>query len=179
MIVEKPWFSWPSLVGCMHCYKMWVQFSNPYSLDHWIHSKFNEITLRIGDTFCCNDVRLSESMTYSLARRSPFFDFLVSLEDPTWQLVKICSTCKLSVCCALIIRKGSPYIQVLCYISRYHLPPSRCAQGSESYQLVHKVMSTLYIRTSSKVSQCQNVAFTFKFFLLYVSSMTRDDYMTI
>jgi hypothetical protein len=59
------------------------------------------------------------------------------------------------------------------------VPPSRCAQGSESYQLVHKAMSTLYIRTSSKVSQCQNVAFTFKFFLLYVSSMTRDDYMTI
>jgi hypothetical protein len=63
-------------------------------------------------------------MTYSLAGDSPFFDFLVSLEDPTWQLVKICSTCKVMVCCAWIFLKGLPHLQVLCYKSRYYRPPS-------------------------------------------------------
>jgi hypothetical protein len=56
-------------------------------------------------------------MSYSLAGHFSFFDFLVSLEDPTWQLVKICSTCKLTVCCASIFQKGLPHIQVLCYKS--------------------------------------------------------------
>ncbi len=72
-----------------------------------------------------------------LSRTFPFLWFLGLFGRSYLTTCENMLTWKVTVCCALIFQKGLPHLQVLCYKSKYHPPPSRCAQGIVSYRSIH------------------------------------------